>query len=76
MTSIQLGQRMSEMYSKRRPEGDHLIGEVESATKGWLEASLLVKKSRPNGYVVNSLEEARARFSDVRGGPDTWECEP
>jgi hypothetical protein len=76
MTRVELGARMVSIYQKKRPEGDHIIGEVESATPGFLEHSLLVKVSRPHGYQVGTLDEARAKFWEIRGVPGDWECKP
>jgi hypothetical protein len=75
MTRVELGQRMRLMYRPKRPDSDELTGEVESATRGWLEHSLLVKTSRPPGYQTDTLEEARARFSEIRGVPGDWGSE-
>jgi len=37
-----------------------------------LERELIVKASRPLGYKVETLDEARARFSEVRGVTGDW----
>jgi len=72
MSRVELGLRMTEIYRPKRPEGEHIIGEIEDATPGFLERSLLVSQSRPHGYQVDTLEEARARFSEMRGIGGEW----
>jgi Family of unknown function (DUF5906)/Toprim domain len=76
MTRVELGTRMTSMYRRKRPDGDGIIGEVENATPGWLERNLVVKKSRPSGYQVDTLDEARAQFWNIRGVPGDWRGEP
>jgi len=83
---VRLGQRLSSTYSRSRPDREEIVGEIEStaaaaATLGrddikkapeLLERELIVKASRPPGYKVESLDEARARFSEVRGVTGDW----
>jgi Family of unknown function (DUF5906) len=76
MTRVELGKRMTKMYQKHRPVGDELTGEVESATHGFLEHSLLIKQSNATGYRVDTLDQARARFSDISGIPGEWKDDP
>ena len=65
---VAVGARMSEMYSAERHRGDPIIGEVEVWPLGLGKEHLIIRaKNRPPGYAVNSLEEARARFVDIRG---------
>jgi hypothetical protein len=72
-TRVCLGARMSEMYSAGRPRGDQIIGELDSWPPGLYKPQLIIKSSaRPPGYVVNSLEEARSRFVDIRGVNGDW----
>jgi hypothetical protein len=68
-----LGVRMSEMYSGVRPRGDQIIGEVETWPPGLAKEQLIIKTGgRPPGYLVNSLDEARARFAEIRGVTGDW----
>jgi hypothetical protein len=72
-TRVALGARMSEIYSAGRPRGDQIIGELDTWPPGLDKPELIIKSSaRPPGYVVNSLEEARNRFVDVRGVNGDW----
>jgi hypothetical protein len=80
MTRAQLGVRMTAIYDRIRPRGQHIIGEVEAATKtvpgtnssGFLADDLIIRVDRPHGYLVNSIEEAQARFADARGVTGEW----
>jgi hypothetical protein len=71
MTRVQLGKRMTELYKPFRPAtGDwRVIGEVESLAQ---HADPVVKKERPPGYDLLSLDEARARFLDMRKIAKDW----
>ena len=70
---VALGVRMNEMYSPGRPRGDQIIGEVETWPPGLGKHELIIKTSgRPPGYTLNSLDEARARFADIRGVTGDW----
>jgi hypothetical protein len=70
---IALGVRMSEMYSPARPRGDQIIGEVETWPPGLAKNQVIIKTSgRPPGYTLNSLEEARDRFAEIRGVSGDW----
>lgn len=80
MSRVQLGQRMSVIYSPIRPRGEQIIGEVEVATRtetgsnsgGFLAGDLIIWAKRPPGYTVCSLDKARARFVDMRGVNGEW----
>jgi hypothetical protein len=68
----ELGVRMTAIYSAARPDGDQIIGELETWPPDKNANDLVVKSHRPPGYWVWSLDEARARFSEVRGVPGDW----
>jgi hypothetical protein len=74
MSRVELGMRMTELYPRIRPAigKNYIIGEVEDATPGYFPGSLLVTQIRPHGYQVDTLNEARARFSDMRGVAGDW----
>jgi hypothetical protein len=80
MTRVQLGIRMGGMYQAHRPEGTEMIGEVEAATRtvagvnnsGYLAEELIVRSDRPRGYKVDTLDQARDRFTVVRGVAGEW----
>jgi hypothetical protein len=84
MTRVQIGIRMTEIYARIRPRGEQIIGEVEAATKtvpganssGFLAGDLIIKAHHQPGYTVNSLDEARASFADVRGVTGEWDGLP
>jgi hypothetical protein len=67
---VALGVRMSEMYSPARPRGDQIIREVETWRPGG--QLIIVTCGRPPGYTLHSLEEARDRFTEVRGVAGDW----
>jgi hypothetical protein len=71
MSRVQLGKRMTEWYRPFRPQaGDwRIIGEVESLAQ---KSDPIVKKERPPGYTLGSLEEARARFLEMRKIVRDW----
>jgi hypothetical protein len=73
---IQLGQRMKAIYQPQRPRSAEIIGEVESATRGFLDHEVTVKMDHPPGYQVDTLEIARARFTDIRGVVGEWSLHP
>jgi Family of unknown function (DUF5906) len=74
----QLGARMAEIYSPSRPEGEQIIGELETWPPNKTQADLVVRKYRPHGYLMRdfgkeySLDEARAKFSEMRGVTGNW----
>jgi hypothetical protein len=67
-----LGARMRAIYSPARPRGDQVIGELETWPPGKTQADLVVKSDRPPGYSLGTLDEARDRFSAVRGVAGDW----
>jgi Family of unknown function (DUF5906) len=67
-----LGVRMRAIYSPTRPRGDQVISELETWPPGKPQADLVVKSDRPPGYSVGTLDEARDRFSAVRGVAGDW----
>jgi hypothetical protein len=70
---VALGVRMKELYSAGRPRGDQIIGEVETWPPGLIKEQLIIKASgRPPGYVLDTLDEARSRFADIRGVVGDW----
>jgi hypothetical protein len=74
---VQLGIRLSKIYQDGRPRGDEITGEVEAAPFGVNDRDNLIRrKSRPHGYQLGALENARAAFTDKRGvcGP-SWRAE-
>jgi Family of unknown function (DUF5906) len=72
-----MGHRLTEIYgSSSRPRGENIIGEVESPTRGFLDHDVIIKKSHMPGYKVNSLEEARVRFFEVRAVTSDGGAEP
>ena len=73
---VEIGKRMTEVYQSARPDGNHVIGEIESATPGFLDHDVIVRANRPPGYVLDVLSIARARFSDQRGVVGDWGIEP
>lgn len=72
MTRIQMGARLHTMYSPCRPRGERIIGELESATQGFIHNDLAVKADHMPGYVVDGIDLARARFSDIMGVSGDW----
>jgi len=70
---VALGVRMSEMYSSHRNRASHIIGEVETWPPGLAKEQLIITTSgRPPGYLLYSLDEARARFAEIRGVTGDW----
>jgi hypothetical protein len=70
---VALGGRMKEMYSPARPRGDQIIGELETWPAGLSKDQLIIRANgRPPGYTLDSIEEARARFADIRGVTGDW----
>jgi hypothetical protein len=70
---VDLGIRMSEMYEATRPRGDQIIGELDTWPTGLTGDRLVIKsRDRLPGYTLNSLEEARTRFVDIRGVTGDW----
>jgi hypothetical protein len=71
MTRVQLGKRLTELYRPFRPKHDdwRVIGEVESLAQ---HADPVVKQERPPGYNLLSLDEARARFVEMRKIAKDW----
>jgi hypothetical protein len=70
---VALGARMSEMYAPTRPRGEEIIGELDTWPPGLVKDKLVVtSRDRPRGYTLNSLDEARARFVDIRGAAGNW----
>jgi hypothetical protein len=70
---VALGCRMSEMYQDARPRGPQIIGELDTWPPNAQRDQLIVKDGkRPPGYILNSLDEARARFADIRGVTGNW----
>jgi hypothetical protein len=71
----ELGRRMKEMYAPTRPSGDQIIGEVEVRGPMADDGSLVVKANRPPGYAVLTIDEARAKFSEIRGVTGSWSAD-
>lgn len=71
-----LGVRMRKIYSPARPRGDQVIGELETWPPGQPQDNLVVRSHRPSGYSVGDLDEARVRFSEVRGVTGDWRAVP
>jgi hypothetical protein len=70
---VALGVRMSQMYSQGRPRGAQIIGELNTWPPNLYKDKLVVRSlNRPPGYTLNSLDEARARFADIRGVTGDW----
>jgi len=65
-----LGKRMTDMYRAARPRGEAVIGEVEAAGN---EEPKVIYQDRPHGYNVGELDEARARFAEVRKVVGVWQ---
>jgi hypothetical protein len=66
-TSIELGKFMSKIAQKARPDGEHAVGEVasidtEKTRVGGMEKYAIEWRTRPSGYAVGTLSEARAAF--------------
>ena len=72
----ELGKRMAAIYAPFCPRGDRIIGELEYWPPGRPEDDLIVKASHIPGYLLGSLDEARARFADVRGITGDWFTAP
>jgi hypothetical protein len=70
MSRVQLGKRMAELYEKRRPRDVHIIGEIEVVS---MTSDPVAKAEHQPGYFVNTLDQARARFSEVREVAGEWE---
>jgi hypothetical protein len=71
-TRVALGRRMAAIYAPYRPRCDQIIGELESWPPGKPQDDLIVNAPHQPGYFVGSLDEARARFADVRGATGDW----
>jgi hypothetical protein len=70
---VALGVRMSKMYSQGRPRGEQIIGELKTWPPNLEKNKLIVRSlNRPPGYTLYSLDEARARFADIRGVIGDW----
>jgi phage/plasmid-associated DNA primase len=71
MSRVQLGKRMTELYPAHRDKAGiwRVIGEVESLARF---ADPVIKKDRPPGYKVQSLDEARAQFLEMRKISKDW----
>jgi hypothetical protein len=80
MTRVQLGIRLNAIHKPFRPDSNEIIGEVEAATKtevglnkiGFIAGDLIIKSARPRGYTVEDLDQARARFAEIRGIAGDW----
>jgi hypothetical protein len=57
-----LGARMTKMYQASRASGREIIGETETTTK---HDNPVVRKNRPTGYTVDTLENARKQFEAI-----------
>jgi hypothetical protein len=53
-------QRLSELYTAKRPNGPHIVGEV--AHPGQFSSGVYMR-DRPRGFEVGTLDLARARFA-------------
>jgi hypothetical protein len=73
--NVALGRRMTAIYSHRRPRETHIVGELETWPQNMMPDCLVIRDHHVPGYVVGSLEEARARFADVRGVEGDWRTE-
>jgi hypothetical protein len=80
----QIGRFFSEVYQDVRPSAEHPIYELDSipvSLRDFAGADLakeldkvsIVRQDRPRGYLVGTLEEARARFLDCRNVPAPWQ---
>jgi hypothetical protein len=76
---VQLGKRMKAMYSPARPTPMEIIGEVESLTTApadrigdWLNRDTVIMAENKTGYFIETLDEARAAFTDQRGVTGEW----
>jgi hypothetical protein len=65
---------MTELYPSYRDKAGTLrvIGEVESLARF---ADPVIRKDRPPGYKLESLDEARARFLEMRKITKEWSAE-
>jgi len=69
---VALGSRLSEMYQATRPRQSHIIGELETWPPQTAKDQLVIKAAHKAGYYLGSIDEARARFTDIRGVTGDW----
>ena len=72
---VELGRRMKEMYEPTRPQKSQVIGEIEVRPPMASADSLVVRADHVPGYVVLTIDEARAKFSEIRGVPGSWSAD-
>jgi hypothetical protein len=72
---VELGRRMKEMYELTRPRGSQVIGEIEVRPPLSDATSLVVRADHVPGYVVRTIDEARAKFSEIRGVTGSWSAD-
>ena len=66
---------MKEMYEPTRPQKSQVIGEIEVRPPMASADSLVVRADHVPGYVVLTIDEARAKFSEIRGVPGSWSAD-
>jgi hypothetical protein len=69
-TNVQLGKMMKAMYKGHRPRGMHPVHEIEVTDPN--ERKPAAMQERPPGYVVGTLDEARAAFARKTGISFDW----
>jgi len=70
--NVALGRRMTEIYSRTRPRSTNIVAELETWPPNATMDDLVIRAHHMPGYALGSLEEARARFADVRGVEGDW----
>jgi hypothetical protein len=75
----QMGVMMADIYQARRPRGEYPVYELDNVDvdpiekKGdWLDKHSIVYVDHPRGFFLGTLEEARARFTDMRDVLPEW----
>lgn len=73
----QLGRFFAETYQPFRPNGDHPLYEIDYLySEGPLDDIAIIRGSRPHGYRVGPLVEARVRFTELYDVDAEWGHDP